>query len=131
MSKRTTASEAEISRAIMDYLAARHVLTYRMNTGACEAVYKGKTRFLRFGTPGMADLLAFQRVKIHGKYFTVPWFIEVKSEHGKQSELQRSFERQVKDNGIEYLLARSVDDVDQALLRFQSEAVGQQDTRKR
>jgi hypothetical protein len=112
MSKRTTASEAEISRAIMDYLAALHVLTYRMNTGAYEAVYKGKSRFLRFGTPGMADLLAFIKSPFAG--LIVHW-LEVKTATGKQSELQKSFQNQVEAAGHRYSVVRSIEDVETAL----------------
>jgi hypothetical protein len=46
--------ESEIQKAILQYLAARRILAWRMNTGAV----KTETRFFRFGSPGMADILA-------------------------------------------------------------------------
>ena len=38
----------------MDYLAAKGILAFRMNTGAM----KLEKRFVRSGVPGMADVLA-------------------------------------------------------------------------
>lgn len=51
--------ESAIQKAILEYLAARHILGFRMNTGAMKGEYKGKQRFMRFGVAGMADILAF------------------------------------------------------------------------
>lgn len=114
MSTRTTASEAEISRAIMEYLAASHIMAFRMNTGTMTSEYKGKTRFMRFGVPGMADILAFPGGVLKGKYTMILW-IEVKSTIGKQSDLQKSFQEQVEREGHRYVLARSIEDVAEAL----------------
>jgi hypothetical protein len=100
--------EKDIQKAILDYLQARGVLAFRINTGAMQSEYNGRKRFMRFGTPGMADVLAFS---IFGETF----WIECKSPTGKQSELQKSFQHQVEDYGHKYVLARSVDDVIGAL----------------
>jgi hypothetical protein len=120
------ASEAQISRSILDYLAARHILAFRMQVGAFSSEYKGKQRFMRVGTPGMADILAFKHRKtgflatpaIIGDYTTdviVPIWIEVKDFKGKQSEFQKSFQSQVEEHGHMYIVARSLDDVKEAL----------------
>jgi hypothetical protein len=116
-------SETQISKSIMDYLAARRVLAFRMNTGAVSAEYKGKTRFMRFGVPGMADILAFTRrwpclivPDKHQDNPIIPTWIEVKTAKGKQSELQKSFQAQVEAEGHRYAVVRSIDDVE-ALLR--------------
>lgn len=119
--------EAEVQKAILDYLAARHVLSFRMNTGAVSATYNGKNRFMRFGTPGMADILAFptfgtcRSIPMRGGYYDVtlteqvPTWIEVKAPKGVQSELQKSFQKQVEEHGHRYILARCVDDVNGVL----------------
>ena len=108
--------EGFILDAILDYLAADRVVAWRMNTGAL----KVDNRFIRFGVPGFADILAIPTVSGNFKgipcSWTVPLFIEVKAEKGRQSAEQKSFEAQVKDAGAEYLLARSVEDV-QAWMR--------------
>jgi hypothetical protein len=96
--------ESEIQRSILDLLAAKRVLAFRMNTGAMSGEHMGKTWFMRFGSPGMADVLAFPPN-------CYPLWIEVKTAKGKQSELQRSFQILVEEHGHHYIVARSVDDV--------------------
>lgn len=119
--------EGAIQKTILDWLAAKHILAFRMNTGAVET---GK-RFFRFGVPGMADILAFplqmpvggmvcefgkrpefKRAYVHDRF--VVW-IEVKTATGRQSELQRSFQKQVEDAGHRYILARDLDAVIEAI----------------
>jgi hypothetical protein len=106
--------ESQIQKAILDYLAARHILAFRMNTGAIAGEYNGKQRFMRFGVVGMADILAFP-IKCdastgHMVKQLIFW-IEVKTATGKQSEHQKSFQRQVEEHGHIYIVARSIDDV--------------------
>lgn len=109
--------EGAIQDAILDYLQAIRVVAFRMNTGMMTAEGKnGKKRFIRFGTVGMADILALPTISgIHKGSrieWTAPVFVEVKSPTGKQSQEQKSFERQVKDAGAYYFVARSVEDVE-------------------
>jgi hypothetical protein len=112
-------SESQIQRAILDWLAAKGILAFRMNTGAIKSTYKGKDRFMRFGTPGMADVLVFEVAYYpfgpnHGGFNKVMW-LEVKTATGKQSELQKSFQAQVESHGHRYIICRSVEDVEKAL----------------
>lgn len=108
--------ESEIQRACLDYLAARHVFAIRMNTGAMSGQHNGRNWFLKFGLPGMADVLAFTPHSTpiaHGTNISmqvVVW-IEVKNERGKQSALQKSFQQRVEAEGHRYLLVRSVQDL--------------------
>ena len=122
MSK-TTASEAQISRSIMDYLAARHVFAVRMNSGTQVLTSGGNRRAIHMNAPGTADILAFKKRKtdflttpaIKGDYareVIIPLWIEVKSATGKQSELQKSFQAQVEAEGHRYAIVRSIDDVE-------------------
>jgi hypothetical protein len=115
-------SESDIQKAILDYLAARHVLAFRMQTGQA----KMGDRYVRFGTQGMADILAFKHRKtgflaspaIEGDYtkdVIVPLWIEMKTDKGKQSPFQKSFQEQVEDEGHMYIVARSIEDVEEAL----------------
>lgn len=96
-------SERDTQKAILQFLALKRVLAYRMNTGA--AVYKtaGKRRFVRYGTPGMADVVAFTPQ-------SVIW-IEVKGPKGRQSPEQREFQKVHEKLGHIYVLARSLSDV--------------------
>ena len=101
--------ESDIQRQIMDYLAAKGILAFRMNAGAM----KLEKRFVRFGVPGMADVLACPELMCddgdHRPHFC---WIEVKAENGQQGELQKSFQAQVESHGHQYVLARSIDDLE-------------------
>ncbi len=72
--------------------------------------YKGRTRPVRFGVQGMADIVAFPWFK--GETHPRILWIEVKGERGRQRPEQKSFADQVREDGMEYLLAYSVDDVE-------------------
>lgn len=108
-----------IQAAIMDWLAAEHILAFRMNSGAMFGEYKGKRWAVRFGTPGMADVLAFDdwepALPSAMMRLCVPTWIECKAPKGVQSEDQKSFEQLVKSYGHRYILAKSLDDVIAAL----------------
>ena len=97
--------EGAVLRSILDYLAVKRVLAYRLNTGAMSGEHKGKRWFMRFGAPGMADLIALPKDR------PALW-IECKAPKGKQSELQKAFQAQVEAAGCAYVLARSIDDVE-------------------
>ena len=110
--------EREIQRVILDWLAAEHVLAFRMNTGAMQSEYQGKRRFMRFGTPGMADVLAFPHDTIDPirQYDVIrPTWLECKANKGKQSELQKSFQQHVESHGHRYAICRSLDDAIRAI----------------
>lgn len=101
--------ESPIQHLILDYLAAEHILAFRMNTGALPAGGDDgtKRRWVRFGVKGMADILAFP----HG---SVLW-IETKSTTGRLSGLQESFARQVREAGHIYQPARALEPVIEAI----------------
>lgn len=92
--------EGLVSKQIQSYLTSRDHWWIRMNVGAFKTAGGG---FMRCGKPGQADLLCYSQ---RGLYW-----IEVKGPKGKQSELQKAFEDEVKDRGMVYILARSVHDV--------------------
>jgi hypothetical protein len=88
-----------------------------MNTGAV----KMDQRFVKFGTPGFADVLALPSVS--GPHscgervtWTAPLFIECKTEKGRQSLEQKVFERTVKDAGAEYIIVRSIEELEKWML---------------
>ena len=108
--------EGAILDAILGYLQAERVTAFRINTGAV----KLENRFVRFGVPGFSDILAIPTVRGQFKGFacswTEPWFLEIKTEKGRQSVEQKSFERQVKDAGAQYFVVRSIEEME-AILR--------------
>lgn len=78
---------------------------WRQNTGA--ATLNG--RLVRFGTPGAADIQGI--IRPTGRFLA----IECKSAAGKQREEQVKWQRMVEEHGGLYVLARGVEDVDEAL----------------
>lgn len=98
--------ESGVLRACLDLLAAEGIWHCRMNTGAI----KTGARFFRFGTPGMADILAsvFTPQQAPAVRPIFLW-IEVKNpQNGKQSEFQHQFQREVEAAGHTYLLINDV-----------------------
>jgi hypothetical protein len=53
--------ESEIQREILRYLnTVPGVVAFRMNTGAMRGEHKGKRWFVRFGVPGMSDVIGWR-----------------------------------------------------------------------
>ena len=74
----------------------------RMNTG--QANYGG--RKVRFGYPGMADIMVRRRRTKCEPWETV--WLELKAKDGRQSEAQAVFQQQAEQWGDRYILARSI-----------------------
>lgn len=103
--------ESLVLRSILQYLAIRKIWHLRMNTGSVVSSYKGKTRLMKFGRPGCADILAI----FAGKFsqmdgLTILW-IEVKAPKGVQSDIQKEFQQEVEAVGHRYAVVRSIEDV--------------------
>ena len=120
--------ETDTVQAILSFLRLHRIPAWRMNTGAT----KIGSRFIRFGSPGMADVIGIVpcckdgtvmeagRLAGYGSFVLgnpVGRFlaIEVKSAKGKVSDAQYAFAKTVTDAGGLCVLARSVDDVARAL----------------
>lgn len=110
-------SEAHIQAAILRAWGAHPRLRIaRINTGIgwfndggpCRKTDPG-ARPVRFNPPGTADIVGL--IAPTGRML----MIEVKAEHGRQSEDQERMQRIVTMFGGLYILARSVEDVDRAL----------------
>ena len=110
--KRKQTPEGQLQRLVLDYLAAKHIFSLRMNSGM---LINQAGRPVTFGVPGMDDILAFQ---IDRDYPTRPgraYWIELKAPKGKQSELQKSFQAKVEAEGHRYLLVKSLDELEAQL----------------
>jgi hypothetical protein len=103
--------ERDIQKQIMDYLRAHQVFCMRVNTGLCVLGDKKKrvVRFTNLG-PGCADLLVLHRKD--DLNWKPPLWVETKSDKGQQSVAQAGFETTVKQLGHEYVVARSIDDLE-------------------
>jgi hypothetical protein len=99
-------TEQDTVRAILQFLTLHRIPAWRINTGAV----KIERRFLRFGAVGMSDIIAIDS-RASGQWIA----IEVKSAKGKVTPAQQGFLNQVTWAGGKAFVARSVDDVKQAL----------------
>jgi len=98
-------AERDTQKAILQFLALKKLWAIRLNTGAAMYQTGGKTRFVRFGSPGLADIAVFTKGGVG-----VIW-VEVKSKTGKLSEAQREFKKQAEEHGHFYIVARDVSDL--------------------
>jgi hypothetical protein len=92
--------EGETQKAILEWLAWKHVFHYRNNSGA---FVDSNKHFYRFGAVGSPDIVCV----VNGQYVG----IEVKAPRGRQSENQKEFQRQLEAAGGRYLLVYSLDDL--------------------
>jgi hypothetical protein len=113
-------SEANVSKAIRDLLAAKKIMVFRMNAGNQYGVYKKKSGELsawvkRGHEPGTADLLAMVHLHFIAcppssiRPIPIPLWIEVKAPGKKQSADQIEFQREVEAYGMNYLLVDNID----------------------
>ncbi len=84
--------ESAIQRTCIALLRSRGVLCWRNNTGSFAGEYKGKRRFMRFGTKGASDILG---VLDDGRMLAV----EIKREGQKPSAGQVAFMAIVNSKG--------------------------------
>jgi hypothetical protein len=54
--------EACVLRSVLDLLAAKRILAFRNNVGVMRGAHKGKNYFVKFGTVGMADVIAYPKM---------------------------------------------------------------------
>lgn len=106
-----------LTRSILQYLADIKVKAWRNQTGALRAEGSGnaRSRFVRFGEKGSADIFAI--APPDGKFIG----IEVKAGKDKMSEAQVQWHLEVRAMGGVTIEARSIDDV---ISYFQDEKIG-------
>ena len=98
--------EGAIVQACLDYLNIYGAYVWRNNTGALKAKDE---RLVRFGKPGSSDILG---IMPGGRFIAV----ECKSENGKLSDKQKAFLEEVERLGGLAIVAKSVDDVIDAVI---------------
>lgn len=96
--------EKDIQLAICDYLSLKGHFFWRQNT---TAIFERKTNSFRpmpkYSMNGIPDIIVIRDGFFIG--------LEVKQPKGKQSENQKIFEKLCKENGAEYYVVTSIDDV--------------------
>ena len=107
MEKLSPTTEHNIQNNIRQYLGSKGILCFRCNVGTIKT-FDG--RMFSTGLPdGFPDLFA-----LPGNGQIV--FIECKTRKGKQREAQINFERIIKSRGYKYIIARSVEDVENGMV---------------
>ena len=101
--------ERDIQKVILDWLACIGVFAWRANTGAVAANYKGKSRFMRFGPKGQADILGI--LPSSGRLLA----IEVKREGEQPTEDQERFLERIRNNRGVAIVAHSLEECQQQL----------------
>lgn len=102
---KTTPKESAVLSACIRWLYTMKVFAWRNNSGA----YKTTSgHYVRYGYKGSSDILAIQPNT--GKIIC----IECKREGEKQTPEQKEFEQRVKDCGGVYIVARSLDDMEES-----------------
>lgn len=102
-------TESEIVKASLEYLQSRGISAIRMNVGAVRFADKnGGQNFVRFGTPGMSDILG---ILPDGRTLAV----ECKTANGRLSGFQSEFLDTIRRNNGVAIVARSVEDVELGL----------------
>ena len=98
-------AEKDVLASVRKALKALGVFHLRMNTGKAKFQGKGKTYYVDYGFPGMADLLAFPHS--HARSQPVPLWIETKASDSTQKSEQKMFQRIVEQEGHYYVCVRS------------------------
>lgn len=117
--------ESEILKAVLQHLnLLPGVVAWRTNVGAFAGEYKGKKRFVRFGFTGLVDIIGW-KTETHwdrpappgiGKYHVARFLaIEVKRPGEEPTPEQANFLELVGQSGGLAFVARSIDDVTQAM----------------
>lgn len=102
-------SEKGVVKACLQYLQFKGVYCWRQNTGGVQYHSKKKgTQFVRFGVPGISDILGCMP---DGRFIAV----ECKAGRNTLTKDQRVFLEQIRQAGGIGIVARSVDDVVDAL----------------
>lgn len=110
-------SEKQIGEQIVSYCKTVHIPIFRNNVGITRFANKdGKERFVRFGEPGMPDY----SIIIFYKGLPLVGYLETKTATGKQSENQEHFQQWCRENNICYILARSIEDVQEGISSYKN-----------
>jgi hypothetical protein len=106
--------EQSIQAAILAYLRMRGIFCWKNNTAGIYV--KARNTYIPSHAPGVADILGIldSRFGRSGVFLAV----EVKSPKGRLSPHQEAFLKEIKDRGGLAIVARSVEEVQEALNGF-------------
>jgi hypothetical protein len=97
-------SEKEIQKQVCEYLNAKDYFFFRNNnTPIFDPTRKVFRKMPKFALKGVSDIILIKNKKVY--------FIEIKTNRGTLSKDQIHFKTLCEKNGVNYFVARSVDDV--------------------
>ncbi len=96
--------ETALVKAAIEWLGYNGYHVWRQNTGAVKATYKGKTRFIRYGTPGISDIVGMTPT---GRFIAC----EAKIGRNEPTAAQTAFLALVNDGGGIGVVFYSIDDL--------------------
>jgi len=94
--------ETDIQKAVCDYLALKKYFFWRQNNNP---IYSQGRMFAmpKYSMHGVPDIILIKDGFFIG--------LEIKTSTGKQSEHQKEFQRKCKENGAEYYVIKSLEDI--------------------
>lgn len=102
-------TETQLVKACLQWLHLEGYFAYRSNSGAMQVRKPdGQFRFVRFGTPGLADITGMLR---SGRAL----YVECKLPGNRQTMAQKNFQYEVGMSGGLYVLTYSLDDLAEAV----------------
>jgi hypothetical protein len=108
-------SESDVVRACLNYLTVRGIFAWRQNTGGAAFQHKDKTYHVRFGFPGMSDILG---VLPGGTILACECKKPGARTSKKRALQQAAFREQVTKSGGLALVAHTVDDLHDAIISW-------------
>ena len=114
--------EADVKRAVQDYLKLRNFRWFRMQSGQIMGQHKGKPWMMRLCPPGTPDFLVLRPIRPDQMGSLAIW-LEVKRPLGPrggsggsdQSPEQVEFQRAAEANGERYRVVRDIEGLINAL----------------
>ena len=107
-------SEHQIQNAILEYCAYLDIYAWRNNAGLISVGEGRSKRFIKMGKAGLPDIIGVLGSR-YGRHFGRMIAIEVKRPTGEVSDIQQRTIEELSAFGAYVFVARSVDDVEEAL----------------
>jgi len=107
--KKQEPKESEIQSAICEYLQMKGHFFWRQNNAGIQRTGADGRQFWttnKYSMRGVADIICFDKTRTG-----IATFIEVKRPSGRLSEDQELFKMACEDHGCEYLIVKSIDDL--------------------
>lgn len=115
--------EKDLLRLVTDYLAAKKIEFYRMQSGKILGSHKGRSWAVKLCPPGTPDIQILQPAAIRytdilpgpiESFYRIIW-LECKSDRGRPSAEQVLFGSRAIAKGQTYLVVRTLEDVQKVI----------------